>query len=326
MSSYTVATVEGIGEVTAGADLAAEIASRSELSDGDVLVVTSKVVSKAEGRVVEGRHKDEVLDEETDRILARRGSTSIVRTHHGLVMAAAGIDASNTDPGSLVLLPRDPDASARLVRDELAARFDVNVAVVVSDTSGRAWRAGQTDIAVGVAGLAPLDDHAGRHDTYGNELAVTAPALADEIAAAGDLAKGKLGRTPVAVVRGLAGLVLPRGEHGPGATVLVRDEAGDMFGYGAREAVMAALSIAPDLRGFGAPAPADHAAAALRAVLPAEVPVEDDGSRLTVVLGTTDTALGRHLVRTVCHAHAWVVDETDTTDTVVCRPAVTSDP
>lgn len=328
MTGFAVEAVTGIGEVTSGADLAALVVGAAEVRDGDVLVVTSKVVSKAEGRVVHDRPKDEVLLEETDRVLARRGPTSIVRTHHGLVMAAAGIDASNTEPGTLVLLPRDPDASARRLREELAGRFDVDVAVVVSDTSGRAWRTGQTDIAVGVAGLAPLDDHAGRHDPYGNELAVTAPALADEIAGAGDLAKGKLGGTPVAVVRGLGHLVLPRGEHGPGARVLVRDEGGDMFGHGAREAVMAALSGDSDLRGFGSPAPADDVAAALRSVLPARLGIDVGPhlSTVTVVRAGADRHAVGLLVRTVCHAHAWVVEEASDTDVVVCRPATTTDP
>ena len=326
MTRYTVETVDGIGEVTRGTDLVARVAGRCELADGDVLVVTSKVVSKAEGRVVDGRSKDDVLAEETDRVLARRGGTSIVRTHHGLVMAAAGIDASNTDPGSLVLLPRDPDASARLIREGLADRFDVNVAVVVSDTSGRAWRTGQTDIAVGAAGLTPLDDHAGRHDAYGNELAVTAPALADEIAAAGDLAKGKLGGTPVALVRGLAALVLPPGAHGPGAGVLVRDEAGDMFGYGAREAVLAALSAEPDLRGFGAPVPADQLAAALGAALAPGTDVRVDGECVVVHPTDGDPAYLLLLTRTVCHAHAWALDPPVAGNAMVCRPAARIDP
>jgi coenzyme F420-0:L-glutamate ligase/coenzyme F420-1:gamma-L-glutamate ligase len=245
--------VDGLGEVAEGDDLPALLATAADLADGDVLVVTSKVVSKAEGRVVAADRRD-ALAGETDRVLATRGPTAIVRTHHGLVMAAAGIDASNTAPGTAVLLPRDPDGSARGLRERLLATTGRNVAVLVTDTAGRAWRAGQTDIAIGAAGLEVLDDHAGRTDPYGNELAVTAPALADEVAAAADLVKGKLGRRPAAVVRGLARLVLPAGEHGPGAAALVRPESQDMFGLGAREAVLAALAGDPgDLRGFGAP-------------------------------------------------------------------------
>ena len=221
--SYAVLPVTGIGEVTEGTDLAAEVTTRVDLLDGDVLVVTSKVVSKAEGRVVVG-HRDGLLAGETDRVVARRGPTVVVRTHGGLVMAAAGIDASNVAAGSVVLLPRDPDASARRLRAAVAERTGVDVGVVVTYTSGRAWRTGQTDVAVGAAGLVVLDDLAGHVDGYGNPLRVTAPAVADELAGAGDLVKGKLRGCPVAVVRGLGHLVLPRGEDGTGARALVRAE------------------------------------------------------------------------------------------------------
>ncbi len=251
----TCLPVTGIGEVRPGDDLAALLGRAAALSDGDVLVVTSKVVSKAEGRVTT-MERSAALQQETDRVVATRGGTSIVRTHHGLVMAGAGIDASNTEPGTFVLLPVDPDASARALRERIAGDGGPNVAVLVTDTSGRAWRNGQTDIAVGAAGLDVLHDYAGRTDGYGNLLAVTAPAVADEIAGAADLVKGKLGRCPAAVVRGLERLVLGRGEHGPGAAALVRDEAGDMFGHGAREAVLNAV-LGEGRRGFGAPATAE---------------------------------------------------------------------
>ncbi len=262
----TCQPVDGVGEVAPGDDLAALLRTATDLRDGDVLVVTSKVVSKAEGRVVTG-DKAEVLARETDRVVARRGPTSIVRTRHGLVMAAAGIDASNTAPGTLVLLPLDPDASARALREAIGGAGGPNVGVVVSDTSGRAWRNGQTDIAVGAAGVAVLDDHTGRVDGYGNLLSVTAPALADEITAAADLATGKLSHSPAAVVRGLARFVLPRGEHGTGAAALVRPEGQDMFGLGSREAVLNALRRV-DGRGFGDAAPVDEVVAALEQVLP----------------------------------------------------------
>ena len=198
--------VEGIGEVTEGDDLAAllvtALGEETPLRDGDVVVVTSKVVSKAEGRV---RYDDReaVIAAETDRVVAVRGGTRIVRTHHGLVLAAAGVDASNVAKGSVLSLPVDPDASAVRLREALRDRTFANVAVLVSDTAGRAWRTGQTDIAIGAAGLDVLDDHAGRTDPYGNPLAVTAPAVADELASAADLVKGKLSARPVAVVRGL---------------------------------------------------------------------------------------------------------------------------
>lgn len=258
--------VPGLGEVAAGDDLAAMLTAAVELRDGDLLVVTSKVVSKAEGRVVEG-DKAEALEKEADRVVARRGGTSIVRTRHGLVMAAAGIDASNTAPGTLVLLPLDPDASARGLREAIGADGGPNVGVLVSDTSGRAWRNGQTDIAVGAAGVAVLDDHAGRHDGYGNLLAVTAPAVADEVTGAADLATGKLSRSPAAVVRGLDRFVLPRGEHGTGAAALIRDEGTDMFGLGSREAVQHALRR-DEGRGFGAAVPAQDLVEAWAEVVP----------------------------------------------------------
>ncbi len=243
--------VDGVGEVVAGEDLSAVLARTAELEDGDILVVTSKVVSKAEGRLRGGAREDAIA-EETDRVVARRGRTAIVRTRHGLVMAAAGVDASNTAADTVVLLPEDPDGSARRLREELARSTGRNVAVLVTDTAGRAWRTGQTDIAIGAAGLEVLHDHAGKVDPHGNELAVTAPAVADELAAAADLVKRKLDRRPAAVVRGLSGLVLAPGEHGPGAAALVRPEQEDMFGLGAREAVLSALR-GEDRRGFGAP-------------------------------------------------------------------------
>lgn len=297
--------VEGIGEVSPGEDLAGVLLGAADLRDGDVLVVTSKVVSKAEGRVVTGS-KEDALVAETDRVVARRAGTSIVRTRLGLVMAAAGIDASNTEPGTLVLLPLDPDGSARRLRSEIAERSGANVAVLVSDTSGRAWRAGQTDIAVGAAGIEPLDDHAGRDDGYGNLLAVTAPALADEITAAADLATGKLSRSPAAVLRGLARLVLPRGQDGPGATALIRPEEQDLFGLGAREAVLHAL-VRTESRGFGGRATPDELAAALARVLPGCVVVREDAAvRLT--WGPMDERTRGALeerARVTAFAHGW---------------------
>ena len=249
----TCLPVHGIGEISIGEDLAATICAAASLQDGDVLVVTSKVVSKAEGQV-RRTTKAEAVKEETDRVLAARGGTLIVRNRQGLVMAAAGVDMSNTSAGTVVLLPGDPDDSARRMRVAVRRLIGRDVAVVVTDTAGRAWRNGQTDIAIGVAGLQVVHDYAGHVDGYGNPLLVTLTAVADEIAAAADLVKGKLAGCPVAVVRGLGQLVLPPGQHGPGARALVREEGDDLFGYGAREAVDAALRAEPTgLRGFGAP-------------------------------------------------------------------------
>jgi coenzyme F420-0:L-glutamate ligase/coenzyme F420-1:gamma-L-glutamate ligase len=233
--------VQGIGDVTAGDDLAEMITGAAPwLTDGDVLVVTSKIVSKAEGRLVEvpadGAEREEarqrVLADETARVVARRGPTTIVQTHHGFVMAAAGIDASNVDKTHLVLLPEDPDASARKLRAGLRER-GLNVAVVVSDTMGRAWRNGLTDVALGAAGIDALLDHRGQLDPYGNELSLTQMAVIDELSAAAELVKGKCDRVPVAVVRGYGRLTA---DDGPGARVLIRDAAEDMFGLGTAEA------------------------------------------------------------------------------------------
>ncbi|MFL6160444.1 MAG: coenzyme F420-0:L-glutamate ligase, partial [Marmoricola sp.] len=226
-----VVAPDGIGEVGPGTDLAGLVVEHvpDGLRDGDVVVLTSKVVSKAEGRVVVGDREEAILAE-TVRLVARRGPTSIVENHLGLVMAAAGVDASNVAPGTLVLLPLDPDATARTIRTEVLVRTGTNVAVLITDTAGRAWRHGQTDLAVGAAGLEPLEEFVGRTDSFGNELAVTAPAVADEIAGVAELVSGKLGGRPLSVVRGLADRVLPAGEHGPGARRLVREVGTDMFG------------------------------------------------------------------------------------------------
>jgi coenzyme F420-0:L-glutamate ligase/coenzyme F420-1:gamma-L-glutamate ligase len=267
----TVHAVDGAPEVGPGDDLAALVVDLFDLADGDVVAVTSKVVGKAEGRVRSGTREDE-LAAETSRVVARRGPTTIVRTRHGLTLAAAGIDASNVAPGSVVLLPEDPDASARTIRESIRARSGRNVGVLVTDTAGRAWREGQTDIAIGAAGLRVLVDFSGSVDAHGNELAVTAPAVADELAGAAELAQGKLAARPFAVVRGRADLVLPPGEHGRGAEALVRPEGADLFGYGAREAVIRALRADPDDQvAFGTPAGPEELAAAVRTALPQAV-------------------------------------------------------
>lgn len=297
----TVVGVEGIGEVAGGSDLAELLTAAVELRDGDLLVVTSKVVSKAEGRVT-GADKPAALAAETGRVVARRGPTSIVRTPLGLVMANAGIDASNTAAGTLVLLPVDPDGSARRIREEVAARTGANVAVLVTDTFGRPWRSGQTDVAIGAAGLEVLHGYAGSTDDHGNELAVTEPAVADEIAGAGDLVMGKVRRVPAAVVRGLGRLVLPAGQHGPGAAALLRPEAEDMFGYGAREAVVLALRGDPSsVGGFGRPDTAENVSAALGGTVVAgqvEVTLEEVGQRELGRLEATLAALA--------FAHGWL--------------------
>jgi coenzyme F420-0:L-glutamate ligase/coenzyme F420-1:gamma-L-glutamate ligase len=242
--------VRGIGDVTPGDDLVDLIATAAPwLADGDVLVVTSKIVSKSEGRLVEvpadGPERDEAraaaLAAETSRVVARRGPTTIVQTHHGFVMAAAGIDASNVDKTHLVLLPADPDASARQLRDGFRAR-GLTVAIIVSDTMGRAWRNGLTDVALGAAGIAPFRDHRGETDPYGNELQLTQMAVIDELAAAGELVKGKCDQVPVAVVRGFFRPSTPGiADADLGAAPLLRDAASDMFSLGTAEARAAGL-------------------------------------------------------------------------------------
>lgn len=226
-------------EITTAHDLAQLLADTAELRDGDVIAVTSKVVSKAEGQVVSGE-RARAIEVETDRVVARRASSVIAETRHGLVMAAAGVDASNTPPGTVVLLPVDSDVSARRLRERLRAVTGLNVAVVVTDTVGRAWRNGQTDLAIGCAGLPAIVELSGSRDTHGNELVLTAPAIADEVAGATDLVKGKASGCPVAVVTGLGPLVLAPGEDGEGAAALIRPSALDLFGLGTREAAVAA--------------------------------------------------------------------------------------
>lgn len=262
MSSPRRLEVFGVSwpEVQPGTDLTALVTGSVQVHDGDVLVLTSKVVSKAEGRVVRG-DRTEAIAAETQRIVAQRGAAVIAQTRHGFVLAAAGVDASNTPPGTVVLLPELPDRSARRLRDEIYAAVDRNVAVVVSDTAGRAWRLGQTDMAIGCAGILPTLDLRGTADSYGNLLEVTTPAVADELAAAGDLVKGKATGCPLAVVRGAADLVLPVGDHGPGAAAMLRDAETDLFALGAREAATtAALRNQPAvLHRFPGLAPSDLA-------------------------------------------------------------------
>jgi len=243
MTRLEVWAPDGMPEVAAGDDLAALVAEAlraTPLADGDVVVVTSKVVSKAEGRVL-AMDRDEAVTAETVRVVARRGPTRVVETRHGFVLAAAGVDASGVAPGRVVLLPVDPDASARRLRARLLELTGADVAVVVTDTMGRPWRLGLVDQAVGVAGLEPLEDLRGRDDGHGNLLDATVTATADELAAAGDLVKGKLARRPVAVVRGLA--VRVGGGDGPGARALVRPAVEDMFRLGTHDVLPARRTV-----------------------------------------------------------------------------------
>ncbi|GAA2414701.1 coenzyme F420-0:L-glutamate ligase [Streptomyces glaucosporus] len=260
---YRVWALPGIPEVRPGDDLVKLIADAATapglpgLAHGDVVVVTSKIVSKAEGRVVEAADREAAIESETVRVVARRGPARIVESRHGFVMAAAGVDASNTPAGTVLLLPEDPDASARRIRDGLRGALGVEVGVVVTDTFGRPWREGQTDVAIGAAGVRVLQDLRGGTDMYGNPLGVTVTAVGDELAGAGELVKGKADGLPVAVVRGLPQHVVSGdgdgGEDGAeeaGARALVRDAANDMFRLGTSEAVREAVTLRRTVREF----------------------------------------------------------------------------
>ena len=233
--------VPGLPEFRPGDDLAAALAMAAPwLRDGDVVVITSKVVSKCEGRIVpapaDRQARDDLrrklIDAEAVRVLARKGKTLITENALGLVQAAAGVDGSNVGATELALLPVDPDGSAASLRARLRERLGVTVGVLITDTMGRAWRTGQTDVAIGAAGVEVLHAYAGAHDTHGNELVVTEVAVADEIASAADLVKGKLTGVPVAVVRGL-----PITDDGSTAARLVRPGEEDLFRLGTDEAL-----------------------------------------------------------------------------------------
>lgn len=245
---YTVWGVTGLPEIDAGDDLIDLIANavtaqaaedpESALRDGDILVVTSKIVSKSEGRQVPVADRDKAIAADTVRIVAERvhpgGVTQIVETRHGLIMAAAGIDTSNVPDGVALRLPEDPDASARLLCAGLRKRLGVDLGIVITDTLGRPWRVGQTDVAIGAAGIVVTDDLRGGVDANGRPLQVTITVLADELAGAADLVKGKASGIPVAVVRGLGRLVTAI--DAPGARTLVRSVDDDMFRFGSAEA------------------------------------------------------------------------------------------
>ncbi len=247
MSELRVIPVAGLPEVTEGMAIGELIAARAELAGGDVVVVSQKVVSKAEGRVrrlssvlpggearrlaaVLGKEPAlvELILEESSEVLRAERGVLIVETRHGFVCANAGIDSSNLpEAGTVCLLPEDPDASARRIRSEIRAAAGATVAVVVSDSFGRAWRLGQAEVAIGCAGLAPLDDWRGRRDAGGRELEATVVAVADEVAGAADLVRDKASGVPAAIVRGLDRYVTEG--DGPGAVALRRPRDEDLF-------------------------------------------------------------------------------------------------
>lgn len=270
MVTLTAVGLPGLPEVAAGDDLAALLLAAAGragtgLQPGDLLVVSSKVVSKAEGRTVAAGSRDDAVQAETVRVVAERrtprGLTRIVQARSGPVLAAAGVDASNVAPGTVLLLPADPDSSAAGLRNRLAALAGLrprDVGVLVSDTAGRPWRDGQTDLAIGAAGVRLLDDLRGGTDPLGNPLEVTVRAVGDELAALADLVKGKLDGVPAALVRGLPGLLTGDDRDGPGAATLLRAGAGDWFRYGHVEAARAAIGMPPGSAGTEpVPMPAD---------------------------------------------------------------------
>ncbi|ROR94001.1 coenzyme F420-0:L-glutamate ligase/coenzyme F420-1:gamma-L-glutamate ligase [Salana multivorans] len=247
-----VVAPDGVPVLTRGSDVAAVLVpflanlrwpdGSVGVDAGDVVVISSKIVSKAEGRLARADEREAVIDGESVRVVATRTyeddarpALRIVENRQGVVMAAAGVDASNTYPGTILLLPEDPDASARAIRRGLAARLGgVRPGVVLTDSAGKPWRAGITDFALGAAGVRALDDHRGEADDAGRPLESTVVAAADEIAAAADLVKGPTGGRPVAVVRGVGHLVTH--DDGPGARGLNRTGPEDMFALGTREA------------------------------------------------------------------------------------------
>lgn len=252
----TILPLTGIPEVRAGDALADVIEAGldhagAELRDGDIVVVASKIASKSLGLVTHDVDKERVIAGETEYVVAERSSagktTRVVRSKAGPVMAAAGVDGSNTgELGGWLLLPRDPDAVCEALHEELTRRYGARLGVVLSDTSSRPWRVGQSDFALGAHGVKVTDDLRGGVDADGRPLEVTTRAVADEIAAAADLVKGKVHAVPVAVVRGLSSLVPDAADpNAPRARDLVRTGPDDWFGYGRVEAVRAALGVEP---------------------------------------------------------------------------------
>ncbi|GAB3003815.1 coenzyme F420-0:L-glutamate ligase [Mycobacterium bourgelatii] len=283
-AAIEILPVPGLPEFRPGDDLSAAVAAAAPwLRDGDVVVVTSKVVSKCEGRLVPAPSDEEerdqlrrkLVEEEAVRVLARKGRTLITENRLGLIQAAAGVDGSNVDRGEIALLPIDPDTSAAALRNGLRERLGVTVAVIITDTMGRAWRTGQTDAAIGSAGISVLHNYSGAVDAHGNELIVTEIAVADEVAAAADLVKGKLTAMPVAVVRGLSESVVT--DDGSTARQLLRPGEEDLFWLGTAEAVelgrQQAQLLRRSVRRFSAdPVPAELVEAAVAEALTAPAP------------------------------------------------------
>lgn len=235
MAALEIFGLEGIGEIGRGDDIASMILAAGDLQNGDVVVVTQKIVSKAEGAMAEVDADDPlshkpIVEEQSKRILRRRGDLIISETEHGFVCANAGVDLSNVQSGQAALLPVDPDRSARRIRDGILGKGQISVAVIISDTFGRPWRRGVTDVAIGSAGIRVIQDLRGTNDTFGRELQVTEVAVVDEMAAAADLVMGKSAGVPVAVIRGAdPSIFLADGETSAVVDDLVRQPSEDLF-------------------------------------------------------------------------------------------------
>ena len=228
MTEIRIIPITGVGEVVMGDDVAMLVATAAgdgAIENGDVIVVTQKVVSKAEGRLVPATDKEAAVAAESVKVLRRtQGGMVIAQTRHGFVCANAGIDASNVDGDQIALLPVDPDASARRIRARINHLTGRDVAVVISDTFGRAWRLGQTDVAIGVAGIEPFRDYRGEYDAQGREMTATRIAIADELAGAAELVMGKVDKVCAAIIRGAPV------RYGRGAAVeMVRPTGEDLF-------------------------------------------------------------------------------------------------
>jgi coenzyme F420-0:L-glutamate ligase/coenzyme F420-1:gamma-L-glutamate ligase len=266
-AGFSVWALPGIPEIVANDDLATIIrdavdasAARDParaLAEGDILVVASKIVAKAEGMLVPATDREKAITDDTVRVVAERvtpmGTTRIVETRQGLIMAAAGIDMSNVPDGYALRLPDDPDRSARALCTALRERLGLTLGVIITDTLGRPWRVGQTDVAIGAAGVQLTEDMRGGTDANGRPLHATIAVVADEIAGAADLVKGKASGLPVAIVRGLGRLV--GSLDAPGARSLVRSLEEDMFRFGSAEAYRLGYEAARAERKDGAATP-----------------------------------------------------------------------
>jgi len=317
-SGLSVLPVEGIPEIRPGDDLAAIVAAAlpaSDLRAGDVVAVTQKVVSKAEGRLVRSDDRAEWVRRETRRVVASREDVVISETAHGFVCANAGVDASNVAEGWLSLLPEDPDRSAEELRKRLSVEAGVDVGVVVTDTFGRAWRRGVVDVAIGAAGLPALVDLRGTADHTGRALEATIVALADQVASAAGLVMGKADRVPVAIVRGLATGTAPAGS----AHDIVRPPEEDLF----RESPLVAISARRTIRSFGDGAvPRAALEEAVRAACTAPAPHH---TRPWLFVALTSPAAKRRLLSAMAVAWRADLERDGTPDDVIARRIAKSD-